>query len=194
MATTRSLLSTHEAIRHPYGSYTQESARCLSFWVSQSSSDRPVHALRARGFNPGEPFFSSISDCVATYADAIKEKQPQGPYALAGYSYGSMLAFEIAKVLNAAGHEVRFLGCLNLPPHIRHRMRQLDWHNCLLHLSFFLDIVTEDFAHEIAPRVHSLRPAEAIAYILSVASRPRVEELSLTAEKLNHWSRLAYGL
>lgn len=38
-----------------------------------------------------------------------------GRYALAGYSYGTMLAFEMAKQLG----DVQFLGSFNLPPHIK---------------------------------------------------------------------------
>jgi thioesterase domain-containing protein len=77
--------------------------------------DRPVYALRARGFNPGETHFKDIPECVATYYAAVKEVQPCGPYAIAGYSYGSMLALEVAKVLEQQGDEVRFVGCFNLP-------------------------------------------------------------------------------
>jgi acyl-CoA synthetase (AMP-forming)/AMP-acid ligase II/thioesterase domain-containing protein len=156
--------------------------------------DRPVHALRASGFNPGEPFFKDISECVTVYWKAIKQLQPHGPYALAGYSYGSMLAFEVAKLLTKDGDNVDFLGCFNLPPHIKTRMRQLDWVNCLLHLSFFLDVISEEVSEQIQPTMRSLSPTEAVAYIMGVGSHSRVTELSLTSEKLEHWSHLAFGL
>ncbi|EDN03587.1 predicted protein [Histoplasma mississippiense (nom. inval.)] len=38
-----------------------------------------------------------------------------------------MIAFEIAKLLEANGDEIMFLGSFNLPPRIKDRMRQLDW-------------------------------------------------------------------
>ncbi|CAG8180154.1 unnamed protein product [Penicillium salamii] len=156
--------------------------------------DRPVRALRARGFNPGEPFFKDISECVTVYWKAIKLVQPDGPYALAGYSYGSMLAFEVAKLLIQNGDEVGFIGCFNLPPHIKFRMRQLDWTNCLLHLSFFLDVISEEVSEQIQTAVRNLLPAKAVAYIMSIALRSRINDLSLTPEKLEHWSHLAFGL
>ena len=121
-------------------------------------TDRPVFALRARGFGAGEKRFGSIVEAVATYRAAIKRRQPHGPYALAGYSYGAMLAFETAKLLESSssededgdgkgeGDEVRFLGCFNLPPRIKTRMRQLDWKSCLLHLAYFLDLIGADAA------------------------------------------------
>jgi len=69
---------------------------------------------------------------------------------MAGYSYGSMLAFETAKVLERNGDEVRFLGVFSLPPHIKFRMRQLDWKECISNLAYFLDFVTEQRAHELS--------------------------------------------
>ncbi|KAI4179200.1 MAG: hypothetical protein L6R41_007983, partial [Letrouitia leprolyta] len=65
--------------------------------------NRPVYGLRARGFNPGETPFNGLAEVVSTYYQALKKQQPDGPYAIAGYSYGSMLAFEISKILEANG-------------------------------------------------------------------------------------------
>ena len=85
--------------------------------------DRPIHAIRTRGFTPGESYFHNVPEAVDIYHAAIKHHQPTGPYALAGCSYGSMLAFETAKVLERNGDEVRFLASFNLPPHIKARIR-----------------------------------------------------------------------
>lgn len=66
-------------------------------------NERPFYALRARGFDKGQPTFKSMEEMVGCYADAIKRTQPQGPYAVAGYSYGGVVAFEVAKVLESRG-------------------------------------------------------------------------------------------
>lgn len=68
-----------------------------------ADDNRPVYALRARGFDPGQARFASIAEAVATYTAAIRARQPRGPYAMAGYSSGAMLAFEVAKKLDAGG-------------------------------------------------------------------------------------------
>ena len=156
--------------------------------------DRPVYALRARGFNPGEIYFRNISEAVSIYHAAIKQEQPHGPYALAGYSYGAMLAFEIAKVLEHNGDEVRFLGSFNLPPHIKFRMQQLDWTECLLHLAYFLGLISEQYSQDVSPQLHTAPRDEAIAHISSAASSARMEELSLTPETLSNWADLAFAL
>jgi thioesterase domain-containing protein len=156
-------------------------------------TDRPVYAIRARGFD-GEPFFKDISEIAHTYFDAIRNTQPKGPYAIAGYSFGAMLAFETAKLLEANGDEVKFLGCFNLPPHIKFRMRQLDWIEVVLNLAYFLDLISEEYAHAISPEMHKLSHGDALDFIISKAKPGRMEELAMTKTKLTNMSDLAHTL
>ncbi|OJJ03392.1 hypothetical protein ASPVEDRAFT_890110 [Aspergillus versicolor CBS 583.65] len=158
--------------------------------------DRPVYALRARGFNEGEQPFETIDQVVRTYHAAIKQQQPQGPYAIAGYSYGTIFAFEIGKVLEANGDSVRFLGSFNLPPHINARMRQLDYQECLLHLSYFLGLMTEDRARELAValKAKGATREEALARVLADAHQARLDELGLSPAGLTKWASLAFAL
>jgi acyl-CoA synthetase (AMP-forming)/AMP-acid ligase II/thioesterase domain-containing protein len=155
--------------------------------------DRPVYAIRARGFD-GEEFFNDIPEVISTYHKAIKEVQPNGPYALAGYSYGSMIAFEISKVLESKGDEVAFLGVFNLPPHIKFRMRQLDWTEVILNLAYFLDLMTEEYAHEISPEMHKLEHEQVLDFIISKAPPTRMVEMALDKKKLATWADLAYRM
>ena len=162
--------------------------------LARHITERPVYALRARGFNAGETPFKSIEEAVMTYHAAIKEVQPTGPYAIAGYSYGAMLAFETAKILEGNGNEVGFLGSFNLPPHIRDRMNKLIWSECLLHLSYFLEIITETTASELSAPLRSLDREEALANVVAIANPSRMATLSLTSEALYNWANLAFAL
>ncbi|BCR87540.1 putative NRPS-like protein biosynthetic cluster [Aspergillus chevalieri] len=156
--------------------------------------DRKVYALRARGFNESEQPFQSIPEVASTYHTAIKQKQPEGPYALAGYSYGSMLAFEVGKLLESNCDKVSFLGSFNLPPHIKTRMRQLDWKECLLHLSYFLDLMTEAHARKLAAELRGATREQAMAKVMEDADQDRLFELALSPEALNKWATLAFAL
>ena len=156
--------------------------------------ERPVYALRTRGFNAGEIPFGSIEEAVTTYHAAIKEMQSIRPYAIAGYSYGTMLAFETAKVLEANVNEVRFLGSFNLPHHIRDRMNQLIWSKCLLHLPYFLDIITKTTASELPTPLRSLNREEALANVVKITNLARMAALSFTSEALSDWANLAFAL
>ncbi|PHH91976.1 hypothetical protein CDD83_9539 [Cordyceps sp. RAO-2017] len=162
-----------------------------------NDDDRPVYALRARGFEPGQQRFASIDETVEAYLKAIRSRQPEGPYALAGYSYGTMLAFEVSKRLNQIGGPgtVGFLGSFNLPPHIKKRMRHLNWNVCLLHLSYFLGLTTEEWTHGIETEEFRAKPrADALAQVMHKSDKERLYELGLDDQGLARWTEVAFGL
>ncbi|MEL6867296.1 MAG: alpha/beta fold hydrolase [Bacteroidota bacterium] len=72
--------------------------------------DQPIYGLQARGLNGGEQPLDRIEDIAAHYLKEILDHNPYGPYALAGYSFGGLIAFEMAKQLRAADREVSMLG------------------------------------------------------------------------------------
>ena len=76
-------------------------------------NERPFYALRSRGLNRGEQCFRNFDEVVSAYIDAIRRQQPHGPYAIAGYSLGGAIGFEIAKRLVADGEHLAFLGCID---------------------------------------------------------------------------------
>ncbi|HTS44641.1 MAG TPA: thioesterase domain-containing protein, partial [Puia sp.] len=70
--------------------------------------DQPVYGLQARGLNGEEPF-DTMEDIAAYYISEILDHNPDGPYCLAGYSFGGIVAFEMAKQLAAMGKEIKML-------------------------------------------------------------------------------------
>ena len=156
--------------------------------------DRPIHAFRARGFNPGEEPFRGLTDVVSSYYCALKQQQPHGPYAIAGYSYGSMLAFEISKILEANDDKVQFLGVFNLPPHIKDRMRMLDWTAGLLHIAHFCDIITELRSEELVDELRELPQSKQVTKLLAESDQQRCQELALTHASLLNWTNVAWSL
>ena len=155
-------------------------------------STRPVYALRTRGYNPNERLFHSIDETAQTYAAHIRKTQPQGPYAIAGYSLGSTLAYEVAKVLESQGQEVKFLASIDYPPHISHYVRKLNWVDVLLHISFFLELIDEKTMVEITPYLHTLGNRQAaLAHILQIGDAERARSLAIDAEKLELISDIA---
>jgi len=72
-------------------------------------ADQPCYGLQARGLNGLDEPFDNMEEIAAYYVGEILEQNPQGPYNLAGYSFGGIVAFEMAKQLKAAGREVNML-------------------------------------------------------------------------------------
>jgi thioesterase domain-containing protein len=158
------------------------------------TNERPFYALRARGFNEGETCFTSFLAMVDCYVRAIRAKQPSGPYAVAGYSYGGAVAFEIAKVLESQGELVSFVGIFNLPPHIKHRMNELDYTEGMLNLAFFLDLIEKKQVEELSDVLRPRSKQEQLDYIVEVAPRGRLEELNLDVRKFGAWAEITESL
>ena len=156
--------------------------------------ERPFYALRARGFNPGETPFGSFAEMARSYADAIRAKQPHGPYALAGYSFGAAVAFEVAKLLEAEGERVDFLGSFNLPPHIKYRMDELDYIETAVNLAMFLDLISKQQAKELPAQLRPLGKEEQLAHLIRISPPERLAELDLDLPRFTAWADLADGL
>lgn len=77
------------------------------------TSDIPVYGVRARGLNPGEAPQASVEEMAASYVALIQELQPEGPYRIAGHSFGGLLAFEMARLLREQGQEIDWLGIID---------------------------------------------------------------------------------
>lgn len=71
--------------------------------------EQPVYGLQAKGINSDDEPLDSIEAIAAYYIDAIMAKNPDGPYALAGYSFGGIIAYEMSKQLKEKGREVKLL-------------------------------------------------------------------------------------
>ena len=72
--------------------------------------EQPIYALQARGLNGEAEPLDRIEAIAAHYISEIIQQNPDGPYALAGYSFGGLIAFEMAKQLEEMGKEIVMLG------------------------------------------------------------------------------------
>jgi amino acid adenylation domain-containing protein len=76
--------------------------------------DLPIYGLQARGLDGKQPAFDRIEDMANDFIQAIQTIQPHGPYFLLGYSFGGIIAFEMARQLATQGEDVGFLGLLDI--------------------------------------------------------------------------------
>jgi acyl-CoA synthetase (AMP-forming)/AMP-acid ligase II/thioesterase domain-containing protein/acyl carrier protein len=156
-------------------------------------NERPFYALRARGFEPGQPYFGSFDEMIDIYTAAVRRRQPHGPYALAGYSYGAPVAFEIAKRLEAQGEQVAFVGSIDGTPTIGDTMKRLDLIDSAVVLAFFLSLIDR---RQMAQLPAQLRASgeDACAYIFDHAPPERLTDLDLTLQRFREWTQLSHSL
>ncbi|MDH0301929.1 MULTISPECIES: non-ribosomal peptide synthetase [unclassified Pseudomonas] len=73
--------------------------------------DFPIHGLP--GVPLGQPQSDTLECLAARLVQRILAVQPQGPYRLAGWSFGGVLAYEVAAQLLGADQRVAFVGLID---------------------------------------------------------------------------------
>lgn len=69
----------------------------------------PFYGLQARGLDGRQPHLSTIEEMASHYLREIVCIQPRGPYFFGGFSFGGLVAYEMAQQLQAQGEEVGLL-------------------------------------------------------------------------------------
>jgi thioesterase domain-containing protein/acyl carrier protein len=77
-------------------------------------ADQPVFGLRSQGLGGETPYFT-VEEMASHYLREIRAVQWKGPYLLAGYCFGGMVAYEMARLLKTQGQEVALLVMFNTP-------------------------------------------------------------------------------
>ena len=83
----------------------------LGAMVPYLNADQPVYGLEPLGLHKGS--VRSVEDIASQYVAAIKAVRPTGPYLIAGYCSGSLIAWETATQLRDSGEVVPLLVLLD---------------------------------------------------------------------------------
>ncbi len=83
----------------------------LPFYAVAREMDReqPVFGIQAKGLDGVEQPLHSVEAIASQYLGEILQQNPDGPYFLAGYSLGGIIAFEMAMQLKKMGKSVEKL-------------------------------------------------------------------------------------
>jgi 4-hydroxybenzoyl-CoA reductase gamma subunit len=82
--------------------------------ASLLGSDLSMFVVAPHGLD-NTPVPSSIEAMAADRLPLIMEAQPKGPYRLGGYCIGGLVAFEVARLLIAAGEKVEMVAMIDAP-------------------------------------------------------------------------------
>jgi thioesterase domain-containing protein/acyl carrier protein len=76
--------------------------------------EQPFYALRCPGMEEGEQLLTTVVQQAEAHLAEIRRVQPEGPYHLAGYCMGGVVAGEMALLLEDVGQTVAFLGMIDI--------------------------------------------------------------------------------
>ncbi|HEX7477046.1 MAG TPA: amino acid adenylation domain-containing protein, partial [Polyangiales bacterium] len=80
------------------------------YGIFAPSELRPLDPQHLR---KGQVAYPRVQEIAADYVDAIRSVQTHGPYRIAGFSFGGMVAYEVAQQLRRSGEEVRLLALID---------------------------------------------------------------------------------
>ena len=78
-----------------------------------------IYGLQPKGIEGFDEPSAQIEDMANFYASAIVRVQPHGPYFLAGYSLGGLVALEMARRFVTKGEKISLLVLMDSYPHIK---------------------------------------------------------------------------
>ena len=75
--------------------------------------DHPLYGVQAIGLTKPQDVPNTLEGIAAYHIEEILRVDPDGPYAIAGYSYGGFIGYEIARQLMRRGKKIKFLGMID---------------------------------------------------------------------------------
>jgi amino acid adenylation domain-containing protein len=81
--------------------------------IKHFDKEQPVYGIQGTGPKDLNNWFESIEEMAAHYIQAIIKINPNGPYAIAGFSFGGIVAFEMARQLKEQGKTVSIIALLD---------------------------------------------------------------------------------
>jgi amino acid adenylation domain-containing protein/FkbM family methyltransferase len=137
--------------------------------------DQPFYGLQAPYFDDEQQTYARLGELAAAYVEAIRLVQPEGPYLLGGFSFGGVVAFEMARQLRARGEDVALLALLDTPSPVFVRNYQKDNGNEEIDFAITLAILTREegrrFGKSLSVNADELRRLDAdgqLNYVLEL--------------------------
>lgn len=115
--------------------------------------DQPLCMVQSYGLEEGQPLLASVEEMASSYLAALRERVPEGPLVMAGWSFGGLLAYEAAQQMRRVGGDVRavlLFDTVAVPDPVRDLLRK-DEAEYLAALFSELGIVDADTLRPLTP-------------------------------------------
>lgn len=153
-------------------------------------ADRPVYALRAKGLHQGEGAFENLDTLINSYFDAIKRTQAHGPYAILGYCFGGMVAFELAKRLEADDDEVVFVGGIDNPPDLASILGKPRHRSVMVEMLPGITSLTKEEAQAFGAKTEQLPDEDFYEVFFHLLNPEIVDNMHLSVSRVQSYARV----
>jgi thioesterase domain-containing protein len=85
----------------------------LSSLLNKIDPAYPAYGIQSQAFDPSGPALTKLEAIAAYHLEEIQRIVPGGPYCFIGFSFGAMVAFEMAQQLVAQGKQAPWLALID---------------------------------------------------------------------------------
>src|SRR5205085_9460121 len=157
-------------------------ARCLG-------DDQPFYGLQSPGLEGECQPISDMAGLAAHHVAAMRSVQPHGPYLLGGWSFGGLVAFEIARQMHQQGDEVALLALFDAEPFFT-RDTEADYINEAGEQAIFLMGLFGKVLPITAEQLAARSPDEQMLYMIDVAKKANQIPLDFGLSEARRWLKL----
>ncbi|MCF7806667.1 MAG: amino acid adenylation domain-containing protein, partial [Simkaniaceae bacterium] len=100
---------------HPSGG----GALCYTEFAEHLNYKGPIYAFQSPGYMESRPFLPTVKEMAEHYLSLIRKAQKTGPYRLGGWSFGGVVAYEMALQLQKMGESLLPLIMIDSPAPIK---------------------------------------------------------------------------
>lgn len=179
--------------------------------VLHFQAGQPIYALQAWGLDGKEKPLETIEEIASHYISEIRSVSQLGPFALAGFSLGGIIAFEMAKQMNEMGLKTFFVGMFDTVaytseedvPILKRKLNHLMFysHQILFNLKLILFDSSKQRSRFIRLKINSIKQIiervklkfnEQKAYI--TGDRDKLQHFALPVHEINNRAGERYHL
>ncbi|MBD2253936.1 amino acid adenylation domain-containing protein [Nostoc parmelioides FACHB-3921] len=129
--------------------------------------ERPFYGLQCVGLNPQNQPHTSIEQMATHYIKELQTVQPHGPYFLSGWSFGGLVAFEMAQQLSRQGEQIALLALIDTTPPALSYQGEIDY-------AFLLVELFKDRLEICLEELRQLAPEEQVIYVVEQAKQKNI--------------------
>jgi len=155
---------------------------CLAYadLARHLGSKQPVYGLQSKGLQQDEAVETDLPAMARNYIEDMRVVQPHGPYLIAGWSMGGVLAFEMSRQIRMQGDSIDLLAVIDTPT-----PRLFSQNLPVNQVGFLLDLIgafvgSAERLAIIGEELRQLEPDEQVRFVLNMAIKARIVEQSMT--------------
>ena len=170
---------------------------CYQDLTCHLDNEQPVYGLQDPRLNSRVLSYYQVEELATRYLQEIRQLQPHGPYQVCGWSFGGLVAFEMAQQLHLMGEDISMLVLIDtFPPYAYNPSHHIDSNSNTFELDNFPEIpswILKDVGYCLGLKIESESPVflnqsldEQLKYLLSMLRTANLCNPSFSVQHLHH--------